>query len=68
MVGAIISSLSESLHRARRRVAANERRYAVTLSSIGDAVIATDNPEMTRQELAGFFISNAEVKWGAQAR
>ncbi len=43
LVGTIISGLCESLHRARRRVVANERRYAVTLSSIGDAVIATDN-------------------------
>jgi PAS domain S-box-containing protein len=43
MTGMILSVLSESLHRARRRVVANERRYAVTLSSIGDAVIATDN-------------------------
>ena len=43
LVGTVISILSESLHRSRRRVVANERRYAVTLSSIGDAVIATDN-------------------------
>jgi two-component system sensor histidine kinase/response regulator len=42
LVGAFISYLCESLHRSRDRVAANERRYAVTLSSIGDAVIATD--------------------------
>ena len=43
LVGTIISGLCEFLHRARRRVVANERRYAVTLASIGDAVIATDN-------------------------
>src|SRR5262245_23670947 len=43
LTGAVISGLSESLHRSQRRVVANERRYAVTLSSIGDAVIATDN-------------------------
>src|SRR5262249_5055321 len=42
LVGAVISGLSESLHRSRGRVAASERRYAVTLASIGDAVIATD--------------------------
>src|ERR1700692_3843138 len=42
LVGAIISGLSESLHRARLRIAVSERRYAVTLSSIGDAVLATD--------------------------
>src|SRR5262249_16869006 len=37
-----ISGLMEALHRSRRRTAASERRYAVTLASIGDAVIATD--------------------------
>ena len=42
LVGAFICGLSESLHRSRRRVVASERRFAVTLSSIGDAVIATD--------------------------
>ena len=41
-VGAIISGLSEMLHRSRRRIAASERRLAVTLASIGDAVIASD--------------------------
>ena len=42
LVGVIISGLMESLDRSRRRIAASERRYAVTLASIGDAVIATD--------------------------
>jgi PAS domain S-box-containing protein len=42
LVGTVISWLSESLHRSRGRIAASERRYAVTLASIGDAVIATD--------------------------
>jgi PAS domain S-box-containing protein len=42
LVGAVISGLTESLHRSRRRIAASERRYAVTLASIGDAVVATD--------------------------
>jgi PAS domain S-box-containing protein len=42
LTGAVISVVTESLHRSRRRVAASERRYAVTLASIGDAVIATD--------------------------
>jgi PAS domain S-box-containing protein len=42
LTGAIISVVTESLHRSRRRVAASERRYAITLTSIGDAVIATD--------------------------
>jgi PAS domain S-box-containing protein len=40
--GTVISALSEALHRSRRRVLADQRRYAVTLSSIGDAVVATD--------------------------
>jgi two-component system, sensor histidine kinase and response regulator len=42
LVGAFISGLSEALHRSRHRIAASERRYAVTLASIGDAVLATD--------------------------
>jgi PAS domain S-box-containing protein len=42
VTGAVISGLSEWLHRSRRLTAAGERRYAVTLASIGDAVIATD--------------------------
>jgi PAS domain S-box-containing protein len=42
LTGVVISATTESLHRSRSRVAANERRYAVTLASIGDAVIATD--------------------------
>jgi PAS domain S-box-containing protein len=42
LTGLIISGLSESLHRSHRRTAASERRYAVTLASIGDAVLATD--------------------------
>jgi PAS domain S-box-containing protein len=42
LTGVILSVLSESLHRSRRRIQASERRYAVTLASIGDAVIATD--------------------------
>jgi PAS domain S-box-containing protein len=42
LIGTTISGLTEALHRTRRRIAASERRYAVTLGSIGDAVIATD--------------------------
>jgi PAS domain-containing protein len=42
LTGVILSVLSESLPRSRRRILACERRYAVTLASIGDAVIATD--------------------------
>src|SRR6266542_3932767 len=42
LAGTVISGLSEALHRSRRRLVASERRYAVTLASIGDAVIATD--------------------------
>lgn len=47
--GTLISLLAESLHRARARAEASEakhfeegERFRVTLSSIGDAVIATD--------------------------
>jgi two-component system, sensor histidine kinase and response regulator len=42
LIGTFLSGVCEALHRSRRRVAASERRYAVTLSSIGDAVIVTD--------------------------
>jgi PAS domain S-box-containing protein len=42
LTGVVISALSESRLRSHRRIAASERRYAVTLASIGDAVIATD--------------------------
>jgi PAS domain S-box-containing protein len=42
MTGVVISALSESRLRSQRRIAADQRRYAVTLASIGDAVIATD--------------------------
>jgi PAS domain S-box-containing protein len=42
LVSIVISALSESRLRSARRTAASERRYAVTLASIGDAVIATD--------------------------
>ncbi len=41
--GIIASVLNEALHRARRRAKASEQLYAVTLASIGDAVITTDN-------------------------
>src|SRR5262249_2033845 len=42
LAGAAIGGLTEPLHRSRRRIQASERRYAVTLASIGDAIIATD--------------------------
>jgi PAS domain S-box-containing protein len=49
LVGALISSLGESLHRSRRAAEAKaikereeRERFRVTLDSIGDAVIATD--------------------------
>ena len=42
IAGAVISGLMESVDRSRRRLTASERRYAVTLASIGDAIIATD--------------------------
>ena len=65
LVGVLISGLSESLHRSRRRVAASERRYAVTLASIGDAVIATDDsgagdlPEPGAEALTGWPLADA---------
>lgn len=40
--GAMITAIVEVLHAARRRAEANERWLAAVLSSIGDAVIATD--------------------------
>jgi two-component system, sensor histidine kinase and response regulator len=43
LTGVVLSALSESLHRSRGRILASERRYAITLESIGDAVLATDN-------------------------
>jgi two-component system sensor histidine kinase/response regulator len=42
LIGLVLSVLGESRIRSQRRIAAGERRYAVTLASIGDAVIATD--------------------------
>ena len=42
LIGVAFSVLGESRLRSERRVAAGERRYSVTLASIGDAVIATD--------------------------
>ncbi len=39
---AMIAALVEVLHAARRRAEANERWLSALLSSIGDAVIATD--------------------------
>jgi PAS domain S-box-containing protein len=40
--GAMVTTLVEVLHAARRRAEANERWLSAVLSSIGDAVIATD--------------------------
>jgi PAS domain S-box-containing protein len=40
--GVAVSVLGESLHAARRRAETSQRRFAAVLSSIGDAVIATD--------------------------
>ncbi len=40
--GALISVLSEALHRSRRRAEASRLQHSVTLASIGDAVITTD--------------------------
>jgi PAS domain S-box-containing protein len=40
--GAFISALAEMLHAARRRIEASQERLTAVLTSIGDAVIATD--------------------------
>ena len=40
--GGLASILNEALHRARRRADVSQRLNAVTLASIGDAVITTD--------------------------
>jgi PAS domain S-box-containing protein len=40
--GAFISVLTESLHAARRRIEESRQRLTAVLTSIGDAVIATD--------------------------
>ena len=40
--GALITALVEALHAARRRAESNERWLSAVLTSIGDAVIATD--------------------------
>jgi PAS domain S-box-containing protein len=40
--GVLITVLVEALHAARRRAEANEKRLSAVLTSIGDAVIATD--------------------------
>jgi PAS domain S-box-containing protein len=42
LLNGVICVLIERLHRARHRVEASEQLRAVTLNSIGDAVIATD--------------------------
>src|SRR5262245_35275465 len=59
LTGVAISALGESRLRSQRHLAASERRYAVTLSSIGDAVIATDT-----QARVTFLNSAAEVLTG----
>ena len=41
--GVMVSILNEALQRARNRAINSQRLYAVTLASIGDAVITTDN-------------------------
>ena len=65
VIGLVICLLSEQLHRSRKRMEKEMRLNAVTLSSIGDAVITTDdqcrvtflNPEAER--LCGW--SNADA-------
>ena len=42
VMGVLVSSMSEALHRSRWRAEEDRRQYAMTLGSIGDAVITTD--------------------------
>jgi PAS domain-containing protein len=42
IAGALISVLSEGLHRAWGRSATSQRLHAVTIDNIGDAIISTD--------------------------
>jgi len=42
VIGLLVSSMSEALHRSRRRAEEGWSRYAITLGSIGDGVITTD--------------------------
>lgn len=52
--GALVSVLVEALHRSRRQLEVVQNLYAVTLASLGDAVIATD-------EFGGVTYLNAEA-------
>jgi len=62
--GVLVSVLIEALHRSHRQLDENRNFYAVTLASIGDAVIATD-------EMGGVTFLNAEAErltgWTSQA-
>lgn len=55
-------------HQAERRLRASERRYATTLGSIGDAVIATDQRgritfmNAVAEELTGYRLSEATTR------
>ena len=42
IVGTLISALNGRLHRSKHRIESDSRQHAVTLASIGDAVITTD--------------------------
>src|SRR3954451_8707007 len=43
LTGVFISGQGESLRCSHRRIPSSERRHALTLASLGDAVIATDH-------------------------
>jgi PAS domain S-box-containing protein len=55
VAGVLISVLNEALHRSRQRAEASQRLQAITLASIGDAVITTD-----RQGCITFLNAEAE--------
>lgn len=42
MMGGLVSAMSEMLHRSRRGAEDEQSRFAITLASIGDALITTD--------------------------
>ncbi|NNJ09003.1 PAS domain S-box protein [Chloroflexales bacterium ZM16-3] len=64
IVGVLCSALSEGLHQARRSTEVSRQLYAVTLASIGDAVISTDT-----QGRVNFLNDEARVLtgWGNDA-
>jgi PAS domain S-box-containing protein len=65
LIGVLISALNEAWHRETTKVLESEERLRVTLTSIGDAVITTDNEgrvvhlNAVAQSLTGWSASDA---------